>query len=182
VLAIEPFSGCVQCLQETCRLNQFDWVTVCQGAASDYDGTARLSLQTASEMNQIVTAETEGATQTGSFEDVACFSLDSLMKQEKLTQVDFLKIDAEGHELQVLLGSDRLLTEFAPVIMYENIAGVQGSNLPVADFLGTRGYRLYRYQPYFQTLVPVQTATDLQGALNIIAVPQRKLSKFNLQQ
>ncbi|MBD2037400.1 FkbM family methyltransferase [Leptolyngbya sp. FACHB-321] len=181
VLAIEPFSGCVQCLQETCRLNQFDWVTVCQGAASDYDGTARLSLQTASEMNQIVTAGTESATQTGPFEDVACFSLDSLIKQEKLTQVDFLKIDAEGHELQVLLGSDRLLTEFAPVIMYENISGNQGSNSPVANFLNANGYQLFRYQPYLQTLVAIESVEDLQGNLNIIAVPLAKVATFGLR-
>ncbi len=180
VLAIEPFSGCVQCLQETCRLNQCDWVTVCQGAASDYDGTARLSLQSASEMNQIITAETDGATQTGAFEDVACFSLDSLMKQENLTQVDFLKIDAEGHELQVLLGSDRLLTEFAPVIMYENISGSKGSNAPVANFLNANGYQLFRYQPYLQTLIAIESVEDLQG-LNIIAVPLAKVATFGLR-
>jgi FkbM family methyltransferase len=181
VLAIEPFSGCVQCLQETCRLNQFDWVTVCQGAASDYDGTARLSLQSASEMNQIVMAETDGATQTGPFEDVPCFLLDSLMKQEKLTQVDFLKIDAEGHELQVLQGSDRLLTEFAPVILYENISGSQGSNSPVANFLNANSYQLFRYQPYLQTLIAIESIDDLQGNLNIIAVPLAKVATFGLR-
>ncbi|MCX7596057.1 MAG: FkbM family methyltransferase, partial [Fischerella sp.] len=49
VLAVEPFSGCVRCLQETCRVNQLNWVTVCAGAASDRLGTARLSLSNASE-------------------------------------------------------------------------------------------------------------------------------------
>jgi hypothetical protein len=103
------------------------------------------------------------------------------MKQEKLTQVDFLKIDAEGHELQVLLGSDRLLTEFAPVIMYENISGNQGSNSPVANFLIANGYQLFRYQPYLQTLVAIESVDDLQGNLNIIAVPLNKVATFGLR-
>ena len=89
-----------------------------------------------------------------------------------MSRVDFLKIDAEGHELQVLKGSDRLLREFAPVILYENIAGSQGSNLSVANFLRSVGYQLFCYKPYLQKLIPVDVNRDFQSSLNIIALPQ----------
>jgi FkbM family methyltransferase len=168
VLAIEPFSGCVRCLQETVRINQFDQVTVCAGAASDRNSTVKLAIQGASELNEVITGD---APTTGEFEEVACFTLDSLVEAEQLSRVDYLKIDAEGHEMQVLLGSDRILREFKPVILYENIAGSKGSNLPVAEYLLSKGYALFRYQPYLNHLIPASSAEELQGNLNIIALP-----------
>ncbi|WP_434685087.1 FkbM family methyltransferase [Pseudanabaena minima] len=168
VLAIEPFSACVNYLNETCRVNQFDWVNVCAGAASDRIGKAKLSVGSASELNEVVA---DDSLASGSFEEVDCFTLDSLLDKYDVKRVDMLKIDAEGHELQVLKGSDRLLQEFAPIILYENIAGAQGSNLPVADYLREHNYKLFRYQPYLKNLVPIEIGHDFQGSLNIIAVP-----------
>ena len=175
VLAIEPFSACVNYLNQTCRVNQFDWVNVCAGAASDRNGTAKLSLSSASELNELISEEEGQTRDASSFEEVECFTLDSLIEQYAVSRVDFLKIDAEGHELQVLKGSDRILTEFAPIILYENIAGHQGSNLPVADYLRSIGYKLFRYQPYLQKLILVDVNADFQGSLNIIALPQKSI-------
>ncbi|MEP0880597.1 FkbM family methyltransferase [Trichocoleus sp. ST-U3] len=175
VLAVEPFSGCVRCLQETCKVNDLSWVKVCAGAASDRNGTARLSLHAASELNEIVSSDAEATNQHGNFEEIDCFSLDSLIEREHVKQVDLLKIDAEGHEMKVLEGSSQILSEFTPAILYENIAGSKSSNLAVADFLTSRGYKLFRYQPYLQQLIPVNSAEDLQGKLNIIALHTQEL-------
>ncbi len=176
VLAVEPFSQCVAYLNETCRVNQLDWVKVCAGAASDRNGSAKLSLSSASELNELISEEEGQTREASSFEEVECFTLDSLIEQYGVSRVDFLKIDAEGHELQVLKGSDRILTEFAPIILYENIAGHQGSNLPVADYLRSVGYQLFRYQPYLQRLIPVDVNADFQDSLNVIALPQQRLT------
>ncbi len=167
VIAIEPFSGCVRSLEETCRLNQFAQVTVCAGAASDRNGTLKLAIQTSSELNEVVSDDVALA---GDFEAVACFTLDSLIDAQQLTRLDYLKIDAEGHEMQVLQGSDRILQEFQPVILYENIAGSKGSNLPVAEYLMAKGYRLFRYQPYVQQLIAIESVEALYGNLNLIAI------------
>ncbi|QYO61959.1 FkbM family methyltransferase [Leptolyngbya sp. 7M] len=171
VLAVEPFSGCIRCLQETQRLNQLDWVTVCAGAASDHHGTSYLSLQAASELNEVI-SEID-PTLGEAFEAITCFPLDSLIDSEGINRLDWLKIDAEGHEMQVLAGSDRLLAEFAPGIIYENIAGDKGSNTEVAAYLQIKGYRLFRYQPYLKNLIPVESLEQLQGNLNIIALPNQ---------
>ncbi|GBO52525.1 methyltransferase, FkbM family [Pseudanabaena sp. lw0831] len=175
VLAVEPFSQCVSYLNETCQVNQIDWVKVCAGAASDRNGKAKLSLSAASELNELIAEDDDKSRDAGSFEEVECFTLDSLIEKYEVSRVDFLKIDAEGHELQVLKGSDRLLTDFAPIILYENIAADQGSNLPVADFLRSIGYQLFRYQPYLQKLIPVDVNADFQGSLNVIALPKNYL-------
>ncbi len=176
VIAIEPFSGCVRCLEETKRVNQLSQVQIHRAAASDRPGTLHLALHGASELNQVITDP--AAAPTGAIEEIPCLTLDSLIDQEHLDRVDFLKIDAEGHELQVLQGSDRLLRTFAPIILYENVAGSQGSNLPVAEYLTTHGYALFRYQPYLHQLLPISTTDDLQGNLNLIAMPQAVADQF----
>ncbi len=175
VLAVEPFTGCLRCLEETCKINEFDWVTICAGAASDRIGTARLQLCAATELNEIVTGDAAESMQVGSFEEVPCFTLDSLVEQENVNQVDYLKIDAEGHEMSVLIGSEKILSEFCPIILYENIAMSRGSNLPVADHLKSKGYKLFRYQPYAQELIPINSSDELEGNLNVIAVPESKI-------
>jgi len=172
VIAIEPFSLCVQCLTETCRVNQFEWVTVIAGAASDDYGSALLSLNSSSELNEL-TQIMDGDQSTGNVEKVACFPVDSLIDKENLDRIDWLKIDAEGHEIQVLAGCDRILKEFKPNIIYENIAGIQGANTEVAEYLSQHGYNLYRYRPYLKQLIPITSAAELQGCLNIIAIAEQ---------
>jgi FkbM family methyltransferase len=170
VIAIEPFPACVEYLRETCRVNQLDWVKVYGVAASDRNGTVHLSLQGASELNEVVAGDQESLP-PGQYVDVSCLTLDSLIEEEKLQTVDILKLDAEGHEINVLRGCDRILSEFGPLVLYENVAGSQGSNYAVADFLQKKGYRLHSYQPFMQQLIPLNSNEELNGNLNIIAVP-----------
>lgn len=172
VFAVEPFTGCIQCLEETCRVNQLDWVTVCAGAASDRPGTASLSVQGSSELNEIVT--NEDAKKQANVQTVKCFTLDSLVEKYALTQVDWLKIDAEGHEMQVLKGSELILEKFSPGILYENIAGSQGSNAGVAPYLIEKGYQLFCYQAFSHQLLPIDPAQDLNDQLNIVGLKIKK--------
>jgi FkbM family methyltransferase len=167
VIAIEPFSGCVNLLNETVRLNGLSQVKVCHGAASDRSGSVKLSLQASSELNEISDKDLP----EGTYEEVESFTLDSLIEKFQLTQLDFLKIDAEGHEIPVLKGSDRILREFRPIILYENIAGSQGSNLPVGEFLQQYGYEIHIYKPYVQEIYKVKRLEEVHGNLNVIAVP-----------
>jgi FkbM family methyltransferase len=168
VIAIEPFAGCVNLLQETCRINELSQVKVCHGAASDRPGKSKLSLKASSELNELSDRDLP----EGTYEEVNCFTLDSLIETYQLDRIDYLKIDAEGHEVPVLQGSDRILSQFRPIILYENIAGSQGSNLPVVELLISKGYDLFTYQPFIQQLIPVLELNDLQGSLNVIAVPK----------
>jgi hypothetical protein len=139
-------------------------------AASDRSGTVHLAIQGASELNEVVAGDRESLP-PGQYVDVPCLTLDSLIEKEKLQTVDILKLDAEGHEINVLRGCDRILKEFTPVILYENVAGSQGSNYEVADFLKQKGYCLYSYQPFIQQLISLNSHEELNGNLNIIAVP-----------
>jgi FkbM family methyltransferase len=184
VLAIEPFSKCVSSLEETCHINQLDWVRICAGAASDHNGTVKLGLSSASEVNEIIDSEVvldEAGNQafTRAYEVANCFTLDSLVESEGVSSLDFLKIDAEGHEIQVLTGCDHILREFSPIILYENNSGSSRRiNLPVANFLLEKEYKLFRYQPYVQRFIPLLTDQDLLDVLNVIAIPPHKLTSI----
>ncbi|MCB0322616.1 MAG: FkbM family methyltransferase [Bdellovibrionales bacterium] len=63
-------------------------------------------------------------------------TLDSILPQPK--QIDFIKLDVEGAELQVLKGAHRLLEQERPFIAFEHGKGA-------ADFYGTRPEHLYAY-------------------------------------
>jgi FkbM family methyltransferase len=169
VFAIEPFSKCVERLQATCTLNHLSQVTIYRGAASDHEGYLYLSLDIASELNEVVT-DTSHLKDSGRYEETPCFSLDSLYKLEQLERVDFLKIDAEGHELAVIKGARKILEQHSPTILYENIVGEQASNLPVAEYLQSIGYQLFRFEPFLKRLKPVEGASEFQGSLNLVAI------------
>jgi FkbM family methyltransferase len=170
VLAVEPFSKCVGYLQETCRINKLNNVKVIAAAASDRIDKIKLAISSASELNQIITgAESDNF---DSYEQVEAITLDLLCDREGLNSVDIIKIDAEGHELQVLKGSENIISTHSPAIMYENISGTQSNSLPVAEFLQARGYSLYRYQPYLQRLIPINPNAESSQSLNIIAIRQ----------
>lgn len=169
VIAIEPFKACVNCLQETSRINQLPWVKIYEAAASDYCGSAKLSLHNASELNEVISDNSPNYDLANTV-TIQCLTLDSLIETENLTRVDWLKIDAEGHEIKVLQGAERLLTEFKPNIIYENIAGAHGSNGAIMEYIQAKGYQVYSYRPYIQELVPVTDANQLNSQLNLIAV------------
>jgi FkbM family methyltransferase len=169
VIAIEPFKACVNCLQETSRINQLPWVKIYEAAASDYCGSAKLSLHNASELNEVISDNSPNYDLANTV-TIQCLTLDSLIETENLTRVDWLKIDAEGHEIKVLQGAERLLTEFKPNIIYENIAGAHGSNGAIMQYIQAKGYQVYSYRPYIQELVPVTDANQLNSQLNLIAV------------
>jgi FkbM family methyltransferase len=172
VIAIEPFPKCVEYLQETSRINQLDWVKVYGAAASDQNGHVRLSIQGASELNEVIIADNVEMTSSNHYIEVPCITLDSLVEQEKIQSVNIMKLDAEGHELNVLQGARKILSEFFPIILYENVAGGQGNNFEVADFLIQNGYQLHAYHPYLEQVTPLNSTSELSGQLNIIAIPK----------
>lgn len=77
--------------------------------------------------------------------DMKMRTLDSF----ELMDVDFIKIDCEGYELQVLEGALETIVRCAPVIIVEQKQhklttnyGIKGT--PAVDFLQAGGYRLLR--------------------------------------
>lgn len=51
--------------------------------------------------------------------EVECKTLDVFVKENNIEQLDFIKIDVEGHELKVLYGADNSIKRFRPIMLIE---------------------------------------------------------------
>jgi FkbM family methyltransferase len=71
--------------------------------------------------------------------EIPMLRLDDYVAEQRLPRIDLVKLDAEGHELQVLRGSDGLIHHFRPTIVCE--ARGHGDDDGVATLLQNAGYR-----------------------------------------
>ncbi|MHC4619271.1 MAG: FkbM family methyltransferase [Planctomycetota bacterium] len=54
-----------------------------------------------------------------SADGVGTVSLDDFCKQNEIERLDFIKIDTDGHEFEVLKGAQKIIREFNPLIIFE---------------------------------------------------------------
>jgi FkbM family methyltransferase len=174
VYAIEPFSQSVDCLAETCRINQLKNVKVFSHAVSDRDCTAQLILQPSSEFNYLVADDLTDSPIDADIpmESVDCIMIDAFVKRSGIDQLDIIKISTEGSELTILIGCQDTIARFKPTIIYNNYTS-QGVNLAAAEYLLDHGYDLFRYQPYLQQLIPLVDEADFAEVVKAIAIPRR---------
>ncbi len=161
IIAVEP-------LPENCCLywmgllkNSFDRVKLFQAAASDEIGLAYV---TGSEAWGTVVPAGQGI-------PAVKLTVDEIVRIANLQSQGFveppilIKIDTEGHELQVLVGCTQTIASLGPDILFESIM-VEGRNDPndiraleVKHWLAASGYALYLLRGAM--LIP-QTPEDLQ--------------------
>ncbi|HEV7280011.1 MAG TPA: FkbM family methyltransferase [Pirellulaceae bacterium] len=74
--------------------------------------------------------------------DVPVTTLDAYLYDTGISRVDFLKVDAEGHELAVFQGAERTLRTWRPTILFECEGRLRddGDVRPVFEFLLELGY------------------------------------------
>jgi FkbM family methyltransferase len=171
VYAIEPYSGAVDCLRQTCTVNQIDGVKVFKNALSDRYGKVKLVLQTSSELNYIL-SDHEPIDPDLEVEEVTCLTLDHFSEQVGIDRIDAIKISTEGNELAILIGSEEILAKYQPIVLYTNFTS-NGINVEAAQYLLDRGYDLFRYQPYLQQLIPIDNEADLATVMKAIALPRK---------
>jgi FkbM family methyltransferase len=103
-------------------------------------------------------------------------SLDEFVAAEDIDRLDFIKIDTDGHELEVLLGAEQTLRRFRPIIVFEltnylmeerglNFEAYESALLPL-------GYRLMDSQKGHE--VKSQTLDRIisrNGGIDVLALP-----------
>jgi FkbM family methyltransferase len=174
VVAFEPSAQARAVLLRNLRLNNVEHrAAVLPWAVSDVDGEQRFTTQL-DVYNHLVAADdissSRGSDETVS---VACKRLDGLIDEMGLrnpsTQTRlFLKIDAEGHDLQVLQGGDELVSTFRPTIVVEMFDGSRA----IRSWLADHGYSVYTYAVETRTLKAFPERWSGQG--NFIAVPDEQ--------
>jgi FkbM family methyltransferase len=170
VYAIEPCSSSVDCLRQTCLVNQIENVKVFKNAVGDRYGKFNLMLQASSELNYLASID-EQIDPEVEVEEVICITLDSFIAQISIDRVEVIKISTEGNELAILMGAEQTLNKFAPTIIYNSYTS-NGINLAAAQYLLDRGYELFKYQPYLQQLIPLVNEADFAEVMKAIAIPK----------
>ena len=86
-------------------------LTLTQAGVGQADGVETLLENEHSVMTSFLTPSTAAAGTVVEERPVAMVSLDSYCEREQIEVIDFLKVDTQGYDLQVLKGSQRLLDE-----------------------------------------------------------------------
>lgn len=142
VLSIEPWPANVDVLLEQIELNSLSTkVEILQAGASDQNG--ELLFQSDSSQNTFV-VEAKHAEATSAI-SVPVYRLDSILKQCP----QFIKIDVEGHELQVLIGLGEYLDDpVLGVIQCETLGDINSDSLKrIWELLLSKRFLPYLHNP-----------------------------------
>ncbi|MGU0693160.1 FkbM family methyltransferase [Pseudomonas aeruginosa] len=114
VVAIEPVPVTFRLLEKNLSLLPRSNVLAINKALGDKDGSVAMYVNESNLATAFVVSE-EGC---GDLE-IPLTTLDSLVADCSLASVDFIKIDVEGHELDVLRGARKTLGKFRPNVLLE---------------------------------------------------------------
>jgi FkbM family methyltransferase len=74
-------------------------------------------------------------------------TLDNFVFQNSIKNIDFIKIDVEGHEIEVLKGAQTVLDQYKPCIAIEILkSDIKNGKSKILDLLKENGYK-YFYTP-----------------------------------
>jgi FkbM family methyltransferase len=160
VWAFEPASSTAALLAEGISANGFGQVVLERSALSSTRGTAQLTLNENSELNALV----HGNLPASASEIVPLVTLDECMERYGWQDIEFVKIDAEGEEANILKGGVRFFDQLSPLVQYEIKAGADLHMELVRDFAAL-GYESYRLVPGLDLLIPFDAKSPPDGYL-----------------
>jgi len=136
--SFEPSPTTFAKLKEVVARNNFSNVTLHNAGCGEFPAEMDLHL-TESSGNSSLRAEAANLSGLRQKQRVRIEVLDEFLAPH-ISRLDFLKIDTEGFEDQVLKGSRGLIRRFQPVVYIELSAEYQNSSLCAVDFLKSEGY------------------------------------------
>ncbi|MFS8860329.1 FkbM family methyltransferase [Synechococcus sp. B60.1] len=178
VIAVEPTPSCIQHLQKTISANSLDnIVSLVESAAGDHEGTVQFQEERATVFNSISASGPVSEQRSRDEKVVSLTTLDSIWRSQGKSQVDLIKIDAEGAEEQVISGALELVAATQPIVIFENISGSKVTGSATAKILESLGYGFYTYNRFLNKLTKVKPQQYPVSALNIIAIHPSSLEK-----
>lgn len=179
VFAFEPLPIQVKRLKRNLKINFFDNTKVEQTAISDKSGFSDMyACLNGSEPLSSLRRPSEDSKTKSKIIKVPIISLDDYIKKINISSIDFIKIDVEGGELNVLKGAVKAIEKFRPIFMCEvqNIRTRQWDYSPseIFRFLQKHDYLWFRVVAN-GLLVPYNFSEKQEGEdVNFIAVPKEK--------
>ena len=163
VWAFEPTRKPLAMLAASLAANDFAGrVTVVPCALSDRAGVSRMGVSALSETSSLHYGE-------GETEEVRLQTLDAVWREQGEPRIDFIKLDAEGEEENILKGGRRFFAEQSPLLMFEAKNSDQ-HNLALLQAFRDMGYDLFRLPPGLGCLTPFDDGEELDPfQLNLFA-------------
>lgn len=155
VVAVEPNPDNMHLLSMNTIINGLSGkVVAVKAAAGARGGRAKLYINThCSYMHSLIPKKNAPAL------EVDMITIDEVVAKLKLRKVDFIKVDIEGYELEVIEGAEKTLTSFSPTLVIE-------TNL---RNIATFSKSLKKYG-YFVKAVPC----GYSGVFHVTALPRNK--------
>jgi len=159
VIAIEPVPAIAARLQRNCDLNKLNNVKVVRSAVSNKKGTVSFYLAGKGMHSGMGSFYAEHA--KGAKTKVRAETLDEIIGDSK---IDFIKIDTEGHDRNVIMGAKKTIKKNRPIIIYEDADDCEKlSDIPQSEidkFLGGLGYKQKKFDEQNVLCLPVEKVEE----------------------
>ena len=167
VYAFEPFPPTYERLVTHITLNSFtETISAHRLALSDRERVAHMRIRVGSNSGS-ARLDTSG-------EEIPTTTLDTFCSLHHVDRLDFIKIDAEGHEEFILAGGVQTIRRHRPLILLEfdpPLLEAAGSSVErVASLLRSHGYSLHTARR--DVLVPMETLPAGRVVVNAFALPR----------
>jgi FkbM family methyltransferase len=137
LIAVEPFPRSVKLLCDNLKLNHVENVEVVETAIGEKDGQLSLQLVT----GQAVQHSTAATSASAGSLPVSVHSLESFFAQMKIDSCDYLKLDCEGAEYDILFNCSKdILKKIARICMEVHDRVTPHSRDEMIEFLERNGY------------------------------------------
>lgn len=142
VYAFEPYPKTFRKLEHNIALNQAKGIHAFNLGLGSEKGTLHMTQHTPSNSGGF-----RMTTDTSNSVSVPVCSLDEFVSEQALSRIDFIKIDVEGFETEVLKGARQTIRSFRPVIIFEysvsNIRAQNGNIKETLDELLNNNYKIH---------------------------------------
>lgn len=156
VWAFEPATTTAAFLSKSLKRNKLDNVRLVCAGLSNQNGKARLVLNQNAELNSVINDEQC----TGDHEQITLLALDDCLDDYGWDKIDFLKLDAEGFESNIIEGGKRFFKMNSPLVMFEIKHGREW-NLELVNKFLSLGYESYKLIPDLNLLVPFDKDNEI---------------------
>jgi FkbM family methyltransferase len=135
VITYEPLPEMLAELNFNLRLNRFENVRLCPFCLGEKPGRADFWINLNRPASSGLVANDPSAARVST----VVFRLDDVFPMEKLDRLDYVKIDVEGAEDQVLAGARETLKKYRPIVQME--IGFKNAGLGLPDYVEWRSPR-----------------------------------------
>jgi len=174
IVSLEPYSLNFSRLVLNLKANRSSIGGAINAAASDKSGVVSFSVS--SPPGYLTSGGSVSTTPGAAHISVPCVTLDKIVIKNNL-QPGVIKIDVEGHELQVLRGSEAVFDTYFPDLIIECVFSHNATE--IERFLTQRGYRFYVINDAALTLDEVDSFRPSSGGTAKISRLNRFVTKRN---